>query len=92
MAMQADTKPGRRRAVVKLLVVLVMIVGVAALAMSAFQLGIATGLGTAGGVLIVYAVPATIFDWPRLTWDDVLSGVGAILSAIGAFILALFDW
>jgi len=44
------------------------------------------------GALIVYAVPATIFDWPRLTWEDVLSTIGTILSGIGNFVSALFDW
>jgi hypothetical protein len=76
----------------KVLAALAIVVGMTALVMSAFHVGMITGLGATGGALVVYAVPATIFDWPRLTWDDVLSGLGAIISAIGAIILALFDW
>ena len=92
MKIGADQRPRRRRAIVKVLVVFSIVVGMAALVISAFQVGMVTGLGATGGALIVYAVPATIFDWPRLTWEDVLSTIGAIVSAIGSFISALFDW
>ena len=85
-------RPRRRRAVLKVLVALAIVVGITALVTSAFQVGVLTGLGATGGALIVYTVPATIFDWPRLTWEDVVSTIGAVLSAIGAFISALFDW
>jgi hypothetical protein len=64
----------------------------AALVTSAFEIGFMTGLGATGGALIVYSVPATILDWPRLTWEDVVSTIGAILSAIGSFIASLFGW
>jgi hypothetical protein len=92
MTIGADPRPRRRRAIRKVLVALAIVAGMTALVMSAFQVGMTTGLGATGGALIVYAVPATIFDWPRLTWEDVLSTIGTILSAIGNFVSALFDW
>ncbi len=90
--MTARPKRRRWRALLKVLAVVLILVGVAALVSTAFQLGMTQGLATAGGVLVVYAVPATILDWPRLTFEDVISALGAILAAVGTFFLALFDW
>jgi hypothetical protein len=92
MTIGSDPRPRRGRAVLKVFVALAIVVGITALVTSAFQIGVMTGLGATGGALIVYAVPATIFDWPRLTWEDVVSTIGAILSAIGTFIASFFSW
>ena len=84
--------PRRGRSVSRASVVLGVFAGFAGLAISAFQLGVTTGLGAAGGVLIVYAIPATIFDWPRLTFDDLIAAISAVFSAIGSFFSSLLDW
>jgi uncharacterized membrane protein YccC len=90
--MMSDPRRRRRRGLVKSVVALMVLAGVAALVTAAFRVGMAQGLAAAGGVLVVYAVPATIFDWPRLTLEDVMSALGALAAAIGAAFLALFDW
>jgi hypothetical protein len=67
-------------------------VAIAVLAVQAFNGGYAEGLGAGAVVLIIYTVPAMVFDWPRLTFEDIIHALGALVSAIGSFIAGLFDW
>ena len=92
MTIDVDPKPCRGRAILKSVVALTIVAGLTMLVTSAFRLGMNTGFAAAIGAFVVYSVPATIFDWPRLTWEDIMSALGALASAIGAFIRALFDW
>jgi hypothetical protein len=43
-------------------------------------------------MLIVYTVPATVFDWPRLTFTDVVEALTGLWSAIVSCIASLLDW
>ena len=70
------------------LVVLLAMLGSLGALISAFQLGFVNGVALAGGVLFVYLVPATIFDWPRITWDH----VAGFFSAITGFFASLLGW
>jgi hypothetical protein len=84
-------KPARRRSVLKPLLVLALVIGLAALLIDAFQIGILAGLGLAGGGYVVYAVPAALFDWPRLSLGDIGDLLMAIVEAIVGFVTSLFD-
>jgi hypothetical protein len=84
-------KPARRRSVPKPLLVIALGVGLAALLIDAFQLGVLTGLALAGGGYVVYAVPAALFDWPRLSLGDIGDLLMAIVDAIVGFVTSLFD-
>jgi hypothetical protein len=55
---------------------------------SAFQVGVTTGMASAGAGLIVYQIPAIAFDWPRLTLDDMFAFFGAVFD----WIVDLFSW
>lgn len=89
--MSANAAPPRRRSILKPLLVLAPVGGLAALVISAFQVGVTTGLYLAGGAYVVYAVPATILDWPRLSLADIGDFFMAILEAIVGFFTSLFD-
>jgi hypothetical protein len=70
----------RGRAFVVLLVLVFAILVVIGL-VSAFQLGVSTGMASAGIGLVAYHVPAIAFDWPRPTMNDIFAFFGAV-----------FDW
>lgn len=82
----------RRRRGMLVFIVLFGLIGVAAAAMSAFHIGMLSGLAVGGGVLVIYTVPATIFDWPRITWEHISAFFAAILAAVGGFFASLFGW
>lgn len=77
----------RGRALVVLLVLALAVLVVAGL-VSAFHVGVSTGMASAGAGLVVYQIPAMIFDWPRLTLDDIFAFVGAVFD----WIVDLFSW
>lgn len=54
----------------------------------AFEIGFLDGLALGGGALVVYMIPATIYDWPRITWDH----ISACLAAITGFFASIFGW
>lgn len=70
----------RGRGYVVLLVLALAVLIVAGLA-SAFQVGVTTGMASAGAGIIAYQIPAMVFDWPRITASDIL-----------AFIEGVIDW
>lgn len=76
----------------RLVIILALLAGFTASLLWAFELGAMTALVAVGGGALVYSVPATIFDWPRLGWDDVAEILTGLLTAIGAFFSGLFDW
>lgn len=73
-------------------IALLAVAVVTAVAMWAFQIGMAHGLAVAGGGLILYSVPAAIFDWPRLSLTDIVGAALGALSAFAAFLLSLIGW
>lgn len=77
----------RGRAVIVLLVLALAALIVVGL-ISALNIGFAAGMASAGAGLVVYQVPAIVFDWPRLTLEDVL----AFFSAVFDWFLDLFSW
>lgn len=77
----------RGRAFVVLLV-LAFIVLIAVGLVSAFKIGLSVGMASAGTGLIAYHVPALVFDWPRLTLDDIFAFFGAVFD----WICDLFSW
>lgn len=91
----ASDRQASGRRFVKILLAFGILGGVATLAVQIFQLGVLTGLATACGLLVVYSVPATLFDWPRLSLSDIIAGIGALLvaifEAICAAVLSIFD-
>ena len=89
--MSTDGKPPRRRSDLKTLLVLVLVGGLAALLISAFQVGFLTGLVLAGGGYVVYAIPATLLDWPRLSLGDIGDFLAAIVDAVIGFFASMFD-
>ena len=89
---RSKERPRRGRSVLRAVLALGVSAGLAGLAIFAFQLGLATGVAAAGSVLIVYAIPATLLDWPRPTFDDVIAAISAVFSAIGSFFSSLLDW
>ena len=82
------TKPRRSLARVLGFAALFAIFGCALLGAAAFQYGMSVGLAAGATTYVLYAIPATIYDWPRVTFGDVL----AFLAGILAFIMSLFDW
>jgi len=90
----AEPHAPRRRgqALVALTLVMGVIVAIAVLAVQAFNWGLAEGLGAGAVTLVIYTVPATVFDWPRLTFEDIINALGALVSAIGSFIAWFFGW
>jgi hypothetical protein len=95
--MSTSDAPRRRRPFVllKLAVFLVVIGGVAALVMSAFKVGLMIGLASAAGGLVVYTIPAAIFDWPRFSLGDIgdffVTIFESIYEAIASFFGSWFD-
>jgi hypothetical protein len=59
---------------------------------TAFNVGFMQGAATAGVALVVYSVPATLFDWPRITLTDVLDLLAGIVGAVADFFKSLFGW
>lgn len=53
-----------------------LLVGAAAAVAAAFGVGLATGLMAVGTAVLVYQVPAVLFDWPRITFEHVLVPLG----------------
>lgn len=84
-------EPPRRRSVLKPLLILTPVVGLAVLLIDAFQLGILAGLALAGGGYVVYAVPAALFDWARLSLGEMGDFLMAIVEAVVGFFISLFD-
>ncbi len=84
-------RPPRRRSLLKPLIVLALVAGLAALLMKALQVGLLAGLALAGGGYVVYAIPAALLDWPRLSLGDIGDFLSAILEAIVGFVTSLFD-
>ena len=89
-----DPHPSRRwgRALAAFALAISAIVAIAVLAVQAFNWGLAEGLGAGAVTLVIYTVPATVFDWPRLTFEDIINALGALVSAIGSFIAWFFGW
>jgi hypothetical protein len=87
ISMNANDSKRRGRAVFVLLALILVLLAAAGL-VSAFKLGVATGMAGAGAGLIAYHVPALIFDWPRLTFGDVLAFIEAVID----WIVGLFSW
>jgi len=84
--------PRRAGRVLRLGLVLAVFTAICAVAMTAFNLGFTHG--TAAGALgvVIYSVPATLFDWPRITFSDVVELLSAAVSAVVEFFKSLFDW
>jgi hypothetical protein len=59
--------------------------------MAAFKLGVMHGVGTSVVAVVIYSVPATLFDWPRITLAD-LASWSATLARDRGFFASLFDW
>jgi hypothetical protein len=66
--------------------------GICAVAMTAFNLGFTHGTAARALGVVVYSVPATLFDWPRITFSDVIELISAAVSAVVEFFKSLFDW
>ena len=90
----ADQHPRRRRglAVLALALAIGAVGVVAAITVAAFNWGFTEGVTAGAVMLIVYTVPATVFDWPRLTFTDVVEALIGLWSAIVSCIASLFDW
>jgi hypothetical protein len=86
-SMENNSSKRRGRAVLVLLVLIFAALLVAGM-VSAFKLGVANGMATAGAGLILYHVLAAFYDWPRLTLDDVF----AFFEAVFDWFLGLFGW
>ena len=82
----------RRTPLVWVSMILVLLAFVWATAMAAFDLGFVQGAATAGSVFVLYSIPATLFDWPRITLADALDLLAGIVGAITDFIKSLFGW
>lgn len=90
--MSTEPKTPRPRGLVRIGGVLLVFGTLCAVAMSAFNLGLAHGMATAGVALVIYSIPAAIFDWPRITLSDLFDVLSAAVSAIVGFVSSLFDW
>ncbi|WP_375461663.1 hypothetical protein [uncultured Enterovirga sp.] len=67
------------------LAVVAAVIGTATLVTTASHLGPTTGLAGAGTLVLVYQVPAVIFDWPRITLEaimDVFGYIGDLISSL----------
>jgi hypothetical protein len=92
-AMRRNRARSRRRTpLVWVSVILVLLTFVWVTAIAAFDFGFVQGAATAGSVLILYSVPATLFDWPRITLADALDLLAGIVGGIADFIKSLFGW
>lgn len=66
------------------LALLAMIAALGATVATAYNLGASTGLMAAGAVVLVYQVPAVVFDWPRITLEAVLGLFGFVWDLISS--------
>ena len=89
-----DTRLPPRRAgrVLRLGLILAAFSGICAVAMTAFNLGFTHGTTAGALAVVIYSVPATLFDWPRITFSDVIELLSAAVSAVVEFLKSLFDW
>lgn len=89
-----DMQSSRRRVgrVIRLGLVLTAFGAICAVAMTAFNLGFIQGTAAATVALVIYSVPAALFDWPRITLSDVIELLSAFVGAIVEFFKSLFDW
>ncbi|BCJ90600.1 hypothetical protein IZ6_13350 [Terrihabitans soli] len=85
--MEDKVSKRRGRALVALLVLAFFVLIVIGL-VSAFKLGVSAGMASAGTAIALYQIPAMVFDWPRLTLDDVFAFFGAVFE----WFLDLFSW
>jgi hypothetical protein len=87
-------RPPRRRAarLIRLGVLLVVFGAICGTLMTAFNIGVMHGAGTSVVAVAIYSVPATLFDWPRITLADFVELVCDIWRAIVGFFASLFDW
>jgi hypothetical protein len=87
-------RPRRRRALALLAFSLALgaLGTVAAITTAAFNWGFAEGMTAGTVMLIVYTVPATVLNWPRLTFTDIVEALIGLWSAIVSCIASLFDW
>lgn len=67
-------------------------VALGALLIGVVEVGWLASLSLTSGAVIAYHVPALLFDWPRLQWDDLVGVIEAIFDAVGSCLSALFDW
>lgn len=79
--MEEKVSKRRGRALIALLVLAFFVLIVIGL-VSAFNVGVSAGMASAGTALIVYQIPAMVYDWPRLTLDDVFAFFGAVFEWI----------
>ncbi len=85
-------RPRRRLAVVAKAIALLVVVGaIAALAMKAFDWGFSAGMSAAGGLVIVYTIPAAVFGWPHVSLSDVLEFLLFVWESIVSFFVSLFE-
>jgi len=92
MQTTSTNSPRQRTPLIWLGVILVLLGAVWAITMMAFNFGFTQGAATAGVVLVIYSVPATLFDWPRITLADALDLLAGIAGAIVNFVKSLFGW
>ena len=78
--------------VLRLGLVLAVFSVICAVAMTAFNLGFTYGTAAGAFGVVVYSVPATLLDWPRITLRDVMDLISAAVSAVVNFFKSLFDW
>lgn len=85
--MEEKVSKRRGRALIALLV-LAFFVLIAVGLVSAFKIGVSAGMASAGAAIVVYQIPAMVYDWPRLTLDDIFAFFGAVFD----WICDLFSW
>lgn len=82
------TETRRRRnpfAALAVLAFVSAVVGVATLVAGAYHLALTTSLAGAGTLVLVYQVPAVIFDWPRITLEHILDFFGDLGDLISSW-------
>lgn len=79
--MEEKVSKRRGRALIALLVLAFFVLIVIGL-VSAFNVGVSIGMASAGAGLIAYQIPAMVYDWPRLTLDDIFAFFGAVFEWI----------
>jgi hypothetical protein len=65
---------------------------ICAIAMAVFNLGAMHGAATAAIALVIYSVPAALFDWPRISLTEFVELLCALAAAVVRFVGSLFDW
>jgi len=78
--------------VLRLGLALALFSAICAVAMTSFNLGFTHGTAAGAVGVVIYSVPATLFDWPRITFSDVIDLLSAAVSAVVEFFESLFDW